>query len=419
MKKTSFFQTLTIGLSMVVALALPVAAEKITFIGMLGSFQEELQEAIDNFTRMHGIEVELIVPGGWPEVGEKVIVMTLAGTPPDVIYTQASWFKEFADRGILKNLNNMIAADNLDMGLYPPRVIDFLTYKGAMLAMPTAVSPTALFINKDLFDQQGLDLPTASWDSQEWTFDDYLHTAKKLTIDKDGDGRADQFGTQSFGPARLIGCWGLHWVDDERTTFLGALPDRIEAINILASFWTDHGVVGGNFLNCTAAITINQGNFLNTLLSRREGLFNWTLAPVPKAITRASQTGFHNLSIHRDSPNAEMAWELIKYLAYDRDGNRLFTTAENRTPVQRYSAQLFLQRWYNLYPASRVDVLIGAFPYIWEWKAINGYNSDPVRVTLENAITNVTRGLISARAALEEITPVINGLLREKPKEEL
>ena len=146
MKKTSFFQTLTIGLSMVVALALPVAAEKITFKGMLGSIQEELQEAIDNFTRMHGIEVELIVPGGWPEVGEKVIVMTLAGTPPDVIYTQASWFKEFADRGILKNLNNMIAADNLDMGLYPPRVIDFLTYKGAMLAMPTAVSPTALFI---------------------------------------------------------------------------------------------------------------------------------------------------------------------------------------------------------------------------------------------------------------------------------
>ena len=68
-KRHRFFQTLTIGLSMVVALALPVAAEKITFIGMLGSFQEELQEAIDNFTRMHGIEVELIVPGGWPEVG--------------------------------------------------------------------------------------------------------------------------------------------------------------------------------------------------------------------------------------------------------------------------------------------------------------------------------------------------------------
>jgi len=140
---------------------------------------------------------------------------------------------------------------------------------------------------------------------------------------------------------------------------------------------------------------------------------------LPKAITRASQTGFHNLSIHRDSSNSAAAWELVKYLAYDRDGNRLFTTAENRTPVQRYSAQLFLQRWYNLYPDSRIDVLIGAFPYIWEWKAINGYNSDPVRVTLENAITNVTRGLISARAALEEITPVINGLLREKPKEEL
>ena len=46
------------------------------------------------------------------------------------------------------------------MGLYP-QGIDFLTYKGAMLAMPTAVSPTALFINNDLFDQQGLDLPTA------------------------------------------------------------------------------------------------------------------------------------------------------------------------------------------------------------------------------------------------------------------
>ncbi|HHW08659.1 MAG TPA: hypothetical protein GXX29_01650, partial [Firmicutes bacterium] len=65
MKKTSFFQAFTIVLLTVVLLALPVAAEKITIIGMLGGFQEELQEAIDNFSRKHGIEVELIAPGSW------------------------------------------------------------------------------------------------------------------------------------------------------------------------------------------------------------------------------------------------------------------------------------------------------------------------------------------------------------------
>jgi len=46
-----------------------------------------------------------------------------------------------------------------------------------------------MFYNKKLFDQAGISYP-----SGDWTWEDFLAIAQKLTRDLDGDGATDQFG---------------------------------------------------------------------------------------------------------------------------------------------------------------------------------------------------------------------------------
>ena len=55
--------------------------------------------------------------------------------------------------------------------------------------LPRDFQTIVLFYNKDMFDAAGMAYPTASW-----TWDDLRAAAKQLTLDKNGDGIADQYG---------------------------------------------------------------------------------------------------------------------------------------------------------------------------------------------------------------------------------
>ena len=51
-----------------------------------------------------------------------------------------------------------------------------------------------VYYNKNLFDAAGIAYPTA-----DWTWDDFTEDAKALTLDTNGDGKMDQWGTISNG----------------------------------------------------------------------------------------------------------------------------------------------------------------------------------------------------------------------------
>ena len=54
-------------------------------------------------------------------------------------------------------------------------------------AVPFALVNTVLYFNKDMFDAAGIAYPT-----DDWTWEEFREAAKKLTIDKNGDGTPDQ-----------------------------------------------------------------------------------------------------------------------------------------------------------------------------------------------------------------------------------
>ncbi len=56
--------------------------------------------------------------------------------------------------------------------------------------MPKDTSPVGIFFNKGLFDKFGVPYPP----EDEWTWDQFAETVKKLTKDTDGDGKTDVWG---------------------------------------------------------------------------------------------------------------------------------------------------------------------------------------------------------------------------------
>ena len=69
-------------------------------------------------------------------------------------------------------------SDLIDPENYPEDIWGLYTYDDKYYAVPKDIDTIALWYNKTLFDEAGLDYPTA-----DWTWDDVTEAAKKLTKD--------------------------------------------------------------------------------------------------------------------------------------------------------------------------------------------------------------------------------------------
>ena len=93
----------------------------------------------------------------------------------------------------------------------------FFTRDGKQYGLPKYHGALALYYNKDLFDQYHVDYPDESW-----THDDYLAAMKRLTHDRDGDGKTDLWGSMmdiSWERIQVhVNAWGGHLVDPDDPT---------------------------------------------------------------------------------------------------------------------------------------------------------------------------------------------------------
>jgi multiple sugar transport system substrate-binding protein len=144
-----------------------------------------------------------------------------AGNAPDIVGPvgtagRAAFPGQFAD------LKPLMEAAKYDMGDVDPAFLKFYEGEGGKLeGLPFAIFPSAVYVNKDLFDQAGLALPpakvgekyTLDGEELEWDYETVAKLARKLTIDKNGND-----ATSPNFDAKNIVQWGfnMQWNDDPR-----------------------------------------------------------------------------------------------------------------------------------------------------------------------------------------------------------
>ena len=259
----------------------------------------------------------------------KVITMIAGGDAPDVLQTNSGMHEDYADRGALRILDELVSRDSLDLDIYWPNAIVGTKYKGKMYGMPRDQSNVPLYYNMDMFDEAGVAYPDENWD-----WNDLNAACAKLTKDTTGDGNMDQWGIGISLATWNLTCpiWGNggEFLNLEQQSCEFEKPETVEALEWWLGLETDEGYspppgslpevgwFGNMFLQQKVALALLGPWFRPSLVGLEEAQqFRWNVALPP----RSPNTGKHASAIYSDNygmysgcPNPEEAWSWLKWL---------------------------------------------------------------------------------------------------------
>jgi multiple sugar transport system substrate-binding protein len=169
----------------------------------------------------------------WDVIDDTLLPALSAKNGPEIVAMPAERVPVYAAKGAFESLKDFYAEDSSNTSALNKGAVDMVTVKGAPYAVPTGFVPLALFYNKALFAKAGIATAPATWD--EWVAD-----AKKLTVDKNGDGKPEQYGVALPDHATVAnGLWpslfygnGGQIVEDGKTAVIDS-PQNAETIE----FW--------------------------------------------------------------------------------------------------------------------------------------------------------------------------------------
>jgi len=123
----------------------------------------------------------------------KLQTMVAGGATPDVSSFQGWEWQTYADKDLLAPIDDWVARDKLT-GPYPEgfqAVEDSTVRNGKRYLIPLQSGTMVMFYIKKPFDDAGIPYPT-----DEWTFEEFLEIAEKLT---DTSGDTKQYGLEANG----------------------------------------------------------------------------------------------------------------------------------------------------------------------------------------------------------------------------
>lgn len=165
---------------------------------------ENMRKVLDTYQeRNPGVAIE-IEHYAFGDYNQKIPLELAAGAGPDVLSTVDLIAPQLIKAGTALDLTDYFATYQTDVGkdieeIYFPAALDIFSRSDKLYAVPYYVDPSFMWINKSLFEEAGLPLPTA-----DWTWDEFHDLAKQLTIDDSGNNAA----SADFNPDAITQ-WGL------------------------------------------------------------------------------------------------------------------------------------------------------------------------------------------------------------------
>jgi multiple sugar transport system substrate-binding protein len=145
-----------------------------------------LQSIIDDFNAsQEDVKIETEVKT-WAVIDDTLLTSLSGGNGPDIVAMPAERLPVYAAKDALKSLDGFYA-DGENADAINDAAAEMEEVEGSKYGVPTGFVPLSVFYNKALFAEAGVtEFPT--------TWDEWVATAEKLTIDEDGDGTPEQYG---------------------------------------------------------------------------------------------------------------------------------------------------------------------------------------------------------------------------------
>jgi multiple sugar transport system substrate-binding protein len=183
-----------ICLFVLLAIGLPVSAQEPTVItlwhGWTGADNTEmLNQTIEQFnsTNEFGIRVEASA-FEWDDLFSRLVLATASGEAPDVVMFHNSEVPEYAQRGVIFPLDDLMAQVGLDLSELPTNITEAASIEGQTYCVTGDLHPLGLYYNVDLVTAAGLDPDSPPTNAAE-----FMQWAEALTV-RDANGVATQYG---------------------------------------------------------------------------------------------------------------------------------------------------------------------------------------------------------------------------------
>ena len=248
--------------------------------------------------------------------------MVASGSVPDLIGLQSLRTGSFASRNIYLPLDDLIAADkDVNIDDFNKGIRDGLSYKNKIYALSYDFGPYIMYYNRSYFDKAGVPIP-----KDDWTWDDFIQTAKALTRDIDGT-PVMGFAAQNTIDAMIpwIFSNGGDYVSADFTKSMLSQQETVDAMQWYVDLIYKHKVSAvvddpGNanwgtdqFYGGRAAMyTTGPWNFVNAR-SKLKSVWDVAMLPRGKAgsVSQIAGSGF---GLAAGTKFKNEAWQVLKYI---------------------------------------------------------------------------------------------------------
>ena len=248
--------------------------------------QAGLQQIVDEWSAESGISAKIEVVD-WDNYWTLLEAGASGGTMPDVFWMHSNTAQMYMENDILLDLTDYVAKDDsTDMSKFYQGIVDLYTRSdGKIFALPKDHDTICLLYNKAIFDQYGVDTPTA-----DWTWEDMYEAAKKITEASNGDvyGMAMNTSNNQDGWYNLVYDYGAEIItEDHKGTTIGSDEGKagMEMVRKLLSVGAPQAVVAETgtdslFMSGKCAM-ITQGSWMINSFYKAENHadYFWSLLP--------------------------------------------------------------------------------------------------------------------------------------------
>lgn len=289
---------------------------------------------------------------------------------PDVVMLNTKTFENMASEGKLAELDTLIERDKYDTQSIYPALMEILKDKGdgKLYGLAPTFHGNVIYYNADLFAKYGIEVPH---DGMTWQ--EILDTARRFPTDGNADTRIYGFGTD-YGmtmeelASSIAATQGLKFINTDTMqvtlntdSWKQAYKLAMDAIDSQAIYTpSDTSFTGGSmedyyksqlFLMGRMAMTIEGPYLLQDLKDVQNQVNDYKpfqlgaiAGPVDPADPETSRNIFFNdiFGIRANSPNADAAWEFIKFVNSEK-----LAKVKSRTMNDGLLSRMNVRKEYN------------------------------------------------------------------------
>jgi len=399
---------------------------KVSFwYGFGGPLGESLEGMIADFNDAHpGIEVTGVSMGQYAALSQKIMAAIAANNPPTLAQVYENWTANFIEAGAIVPLEPFIRGpegfSQEDLDDIFPVFLEGGQFEGQMWTFPFNKGVPAIYYNKEMFQKAGLDSeqPPRTWD-------EFREMAIRLTVNKDGKGRPEQWGTSFSIPTafsmyqQILVQNGGKIMSPDGSRFTFDSPEGVAALQYLVDLVEKDKVAyiaPGAYEHQTDFVSQKVAMIQGYIVSRKymepQLTFQPGIAPVPRGEQKAVLITGTNLAIFSKTSEAQQqaAWTFVKWLA-DVDQQARWAVETSYVPIRRSALesevmQAEFDRVPGLEAVMRQMDYSHAQPKSAEWFAGR-------RQLQEEAVEPVMRGKMPAGKALSSAAQKLNQGLAE------